>query len=878
MSEAPAQIGQYSVEREIGRGGMGVVYLARDSKLDRAVAMKALPEHLAGDAERLARFEREAKTLAQLSHPNVAGIYGVEEQDGQRFLILEYVEGETLAERLDRGPLEMDEALELCAQIASGVEAAHEAGIIHRDLKPSNIKITPGGSAKVLDFGLARSDDSRSSSSISSQIATVTSPGSPTMPGVILGTAPYMSPEQARGRRLDKRTDVWSFGCILYECLTGTGPFAGETVSDSIGAVLHKDIAFDALPARTPRRVRELLGRMLERDRARRLRDVGDAMLEIEAARAEPGDPDAGAGTRGAGNIAWALVAVLIAIGASVAGWRLGNAGTPEEPGALERFTLTQLTDLGGSEWFPSLSPDGATLVYTSPNGANWDLFSQRVGGFNAINLTDTPDVRESAPAHSPDGSQIAYHTLGGAGGIWVMGATGESPRRVTDSGFDPAWSPDGSTIVYATEPLVDPMSRTSMSSIWEVDASGGEPRQIYAGDAMQPRFSPTGERIVFWAVNEGGNRDLFTIASDGTDLVRLTTSVETEFGPVWTPDGRHVVFSSSRAGGRALWKLPVDPSTGRRTGEPRRVTTGATLANSQARFSTDGTRMVFLSLEVRYEVRRIRLNEDRSAALGPAERVSTFSTHAALPSPSPDGRFIAYTSYGERNEDIFLMNSDGSGRRRLTTDPARDRGASWSPDGSELIFFSDRGGRYAPWAIRTDGSGLRRVVDIDAELTMPFLSPDGARLVCNGNGAIWVFDPREGAASGGELSPLMDGPGTPLPVGWSPDGESLLVLQFGGGSLAAASMNIETLEVRTLVEDPNLLAAEWSPDGERLALLMRNRIELFDVATGRRMLLHAEEDANIAQVGCNFAADGSALYYTANVLSGDLWMMEFDQ
>ena len=269
---------------------MGVVHLARDTRLDRDVAIKELPELFAQDPARLERFEREAKALAALSHVNLAGIYGVEEQDGAKYLVLEYVEGETLADRLDRGPLPLDEALELAVQIAAGVEAAHEAGIIHRDLKPANIKLTPEGKAKVLDFGLARADESgTSTSSLGLDSATMTAAQqSPTIEGAILGTAAYMSPEQARGRRVDKRTDIWSFGVVLYEMLVGASPFHGETASDSIGAVLHKEIDLNLLPAGTPPMVRHVLVRCLERDRDNRYRDIGDVRIELERARTEP--------------------------------------------------------------------------------------------------------------------------------------------------------------------------------------------------------------------------------------------------------------------------------------------------------------------------------------------------------------------------------------------------------------------------------------------------------------------------------------------------------------------------------------------------------------------------------------------------------------
>ena len=251
------QIGTYRIEREVGRGGMGVVYLGRDISLDRPVAIKALPPEVAEDPSRLERFEREARTLAQLSDPHIAGIYGTESHDGQRYLVLEYVEGETLADRLDRGPLPIDETLELGAQIASGLEAAHEAGVIHRDLKPANVKLTPEGRAVVLDFGLAKAEEGASTTGLS-EAATLTTPAphSPSIPGAVIGTAAYMSPEQARGRRVDRRTDIWAFGVVLYEMLTGSSPFAGETATDSIGAVLHKGVELEHLPERTPPAIR----------------------------------------------------------------------------------------------------------------------------------------------------------------------------------------------------------------------------------------------------------------------------------------------------------------------------------------------------------------------------------------------------------------------------------------------------------------------------------------------------------------------------------------------------------------------------------------------------------------------------------------------
>lgn len=353
-------IGPYKIQGEIGRGGMGVVYRATDSRLDREVAIKALPEELAGDPVRLERFEREARTLAQVSHPNIAGIHGVEEQGGKRYLVLEFVDGETLADKIDRGPVELDEAVELACQIAAGVGAAHDAGVIHRDLKPANIKITPEGVIKVLDFGLARHEESRSSSGgggSPAHEASITSPieHAPTSPGVVLGTAAYMSPEQARGRRVDKRTDIWSFGVILYEMLTGASPFVGETASDSIGAVLHKNLDL----SRVPTSIRHILERCLDRDRDKRFRDIGDVRIELESALKQSGTE-----SKRPGMLTVALVAFLAAAAAGAGGLAIGRLSKPADPARHVRLSVAAppLHNLFG----PLLNPDGSGVLFAA--------------------------------------------------------------------------------------------------------------------------------------------------------------------------------------------------------------------------------------------------------------------------------------------------------------------------------------------------------------------------------------------------------------------------------------------------------------------------------------------------------------------------------
>ena len=394
-------IGPYRVEGEIGRGGMGVVYRAFDPRLDRSVAIKALPEELASDPMRLERFEREARTLAQVSHPNIAGIHGVEEQNGKRYLVLEFVDGETLADKIDRGPIELDEAVELACQVAAGVGAAHDAGVIHRDLKPANIRITPDGVAKVLDFGLARHDEGKSSSGSGNE-PTITTPLhlSPTSPGAVLGTAAYMSPEQARGRRVDKRTDIWSFGVVLFEMLTGSSPFVGETASDSIGAVLHKDPDL----SRVPPNIRHVLERCLDRDKDKRFRDIGDVRIELQAALKNE-HTGTGGGTSKVTLIAVALAAALIAGAAGVAAGWFGKPTVSPKP-----VRLSIAAPNGNAIGNPYLAPDGSMVLY-----ASWSLepgskalgYFRRLDEFEAVPIPATRGGRQ--PAFSPSGAWVSY-------------------------------------------------------------------------------------------------------------------------------------------------------------------------------------------------------------------------------------------------------------------------------------------------------------------------------------------------------------------------------------------------------------------------------------------------------------------------------------
>ncbi|MHC5003957.1 MAG: protein kinase domain-containing protein, partial [Planctomycetota bacterium] len=576
MSVAPGtSIGPYEVDHEIGRGGMGVVYLARDTRLRREVAIKALPEHLASDAGRLDRFEREARTLAQLNNANVAAIFGVEEQDGSRYLILEHVPGDTLADRLATGPLPVDEALDLAAGIAAGVQAAHEAGVVHRDLKPANIKITPEGTVKVLDFGLAKS--ALVESDTTSESPTVTAPAgrSPTIPGAILGTAPYMSPEQARGRPIDKRTDVWSFGVVLYEMLTGRVPFSGETATDAIGAILHQEVDYARLPARTPPNVRMVLRRCLARKPGDRFDSMGDIGILLGERGVDGGGAAAGRARRGPAVLVTSLLlvgALAFAAGAWVRGLLRTTPASPARASVAFEIELpaNQVIEWRGTGSMMAkvgiapmidISPDGTRVVYAAHTGGATSLYVRDLDDVTIRELPGTArraaGVRQSAraPFFSPDGEWVAFVADEVLQKVRLAGGMPQPIDRLSSTSVDGEWSPDGQWILYASD-----------SGLWRVPANGGAAEQLTAPDPQRgeiahffPHIVHDGGAVLFTVMGETGpSVAVLDLASGRWSTVFENASDARPYG------GDRVVF----ARGRGLLTMPVDPDTFTPTGD----------------------------------------------------------------------------------------------------------------------------------------------------------------------------------------------------------------------------------------------------------------------------------------------------------------------
>ena len=522
-----AKLGSYEIIAPLGAGGMGQVYRARDPRLDREVAIKVLPLDTARDPGALARFEREAMSVAKLSHPNILSIFEFARDGDTSFVVTELLDGETLRARLERGPLPARRAVAYALQIARGMGAAHSRGIVHRDLKPENVMIARDDHVKILDFGLAKNSAPRSGHDASRAHQRRHHPRHAWLHG----------PEQLRALPVDHRSDIFAFGAVLYEMLSGERAFKGDTAADSMTAILTSDPPdLDAVRLSLPTGLDRIVRRCLEKSPELRFQSATDLAFALESFAApssvtsgamvmEAPRPPAARARRFVSLLPWAM-AILALSAAAVIWFAKGAAPAPER----RWDSFTRITDTAGEETAPAISPDGGTVAYAVHAGKSWDIYAQRVGGRNAAPILSDPDRDEGAPAFSPDGSRIAFHLSTGLGGIFVAGATGESVRRVTDAGFDPAWSPDSKQIAFASEGVVLPSARNTRSTVFVVDAGGGTPRPLVEGDAVQPAWSPSGRRIVYWS-NTGadgsiegiGQRDIYTVAASGGPRVPVT-------------------------------------------------------------------------------------------------------------------------------------------------------------------------------------------------------------------------------------------------------------------------------------------------------------------------------------------------------------------
>ena len=709
-----SRLAHYDVTALIGEGGMGQVYQATDTKLNRQVALKILPEAFATDPDRLARFQREAQVLASLNHPNIAQIHGIEEADDTRALVLELVEGPTLAERISRGPIPIDEALPIAKQIAEALEAAHEAGVIHRDLKPANIKVREDGTVKVLDFGLAKALDP-SPTGDPSQSPTLTAAA--TQMGVIMGTAAYMSPEQARGKTVDRRADIWAFGAVLFEMLTGRRAFEGEDVSVTLANVINQAPEWERLPDGIRPSLRTYLQRCLEKEPARRVQAIGDMRLAMEGAFETSPSPTAGA--VGVSHAVWrrpvplALAASLLtAVVIGLAIWGVGPESQPAAPGA--RFVLSASPSaplaVGGLGRDLAISPDGARVVYTS--GSPAQLYVRAIDQLEGTVLPGTEGATH--PFFSPDGDWIAFATPNIVRKVSLLGGLAVTLSSSPNDFRGGSWGSDD-TIVFATT-----------AGVFRVPAAGGEATPLLLAD------DETG-RTHFWPeVLPGGRAVLFTNASGDLEgraifLLNLETLEERSLIPGvaarYSPTG-HIVYAAAGT----LLAVPFDLDRLEVTGNPVPVVEGVMIkATGAADFdlAADGS-LVYVGGSADGGQEVVWVDRDGRETPMPGLPRNAYRDVRV----SPDGTRVAIAT----QDDVWTYDVGRATLSRLTTHPANDRSPQWSPDGARIVFTSNRGGRTELFWKQADGTGDDEPLLARAETLIDLRahdwSPDGRHLM----------------------------------------------------------------------------------------------------------------------------------------------------
>jgi Tol biopolymer transport system component/tRNA A-37 threonylcarbamoyl transferase component Bud32 len=882
-------VSHYKILEKLGEGGMGVVYKAEDTRLRRTAALKFLHPELTRDEDAKIRFIHEAQAAAALNHPNICTIYEVDEHDGRSFIAMEFIEGEGLKDRIERGPLPIDELLSITIQIGEGLHEAHEKGIVHRDIKPGNIMLTSKSQAKILDFGLAR----------------LGAHTKITKTDTTLGTAAYMSPEQASGKEVDRRSDIWSLGVVLYEMVAGRKPFMGDYEPAVVYSILNETPEpLTALRTGVPMELERIVSKTLAKDREERYQHVDDVLTdlrilrrELESGASKPHRPVAAGGRRsrlGLYSRVAAFVVVAVAAGVMITRW-VGENKTnkalggkvPTELVPPSQITLHQATFSEDLEEYPAFSPDGMRLAYSRETDGFKHVFIKHLETGEETQLTEGrfDDIQ---PAWSPDGDAMLFVRSNQPGGklepwdvfsgfdggdIWRVELSSGDMRKLADNAFNPSYSPDGGRIALDA-------SWAGPRRIWTTDAFGRNPQQasVDSSEAVKhiiPRWSPDGSKLVFQNV-EKTKFDVKIVDVNTREMTWITNDLFTDINPVWSQSGNEVFFSSYRGGGMNVWRVSVSRD-GNAIDQPRQVTTGSG-QDVQIAVSPDGKRLAFSILRINADIWRLPVSPETGEPRAEPEPVVATTREDSRGAWSPDGKRVAFNSDRTGDMNIWLYSFDDGSVRQVTSGPGGDYQANWSPDGGRLAFFSSRAGNADIWAVDL-GTGELKQLTSDASLDYnPFFSPDGKSIAYQsdrfGRLEVWVMN-----ADGTGQRQLTNTGVKGHFMRWDKGGASI-IYSVPSGEFQLFHVPVSGGEAQPLADCAGGSHISFSPDRSMVMDVVGHKVLwVTPLESGERRKVFEFDDSDIRIDYPVWSPDGMwVLFDRLKPQGGDIWLMENPQ